>query len=123
MSQSQAAAAEQPVAGAVGAGTSPAELARTTLKRATSHLLGLQHAEGWWQGELETNVTMDAEDLLFREFLGVRTAEQTDAAARWIRSCQRADGTWANFRGGDARPVHHGRGVRGAAAGRRRAGS
>ncbi len=102
MSQSQAAAAEQPVAGAVGAGTSPAELARTTLKRATSHLLGLQHAEGWWQGELETNVTMDAEDLLFREFLGVRTAEETDAAARWIRSCQRADGTWANFRGGDA---------------------
>ena len=44
---------------------------------------------------------MDAEDLLFREFLGVRTTEQTAAAARWIRSCQRADGTWANFRGGD----------------------
>jgi squalene-hopene/tetraprenyl-beta-curcumene cyclase len=84
-----------------GAGASPLELARTTLKRATSHLLGLQHADGWWQGELETNVTMDAEDLLFREFLGVRTAEQTDAAARWIRSCQRGDGTWANFRGGD----------------------
>ena len=89
------------MAGPAAAGTSPAELARTTLKRATSHLLDLQHAEGWWQGELETNVTMDAEDLLFREFLGVRTAEQTDAAARWIRSCQRADGTWANFRGGD----------------------
>ena len=39
-----------------------------------SHLLGLQHDEGWWQGELETNVTMDAEDLLLREFLGIRTA-------------------------------------------------
>ncbi|MGN6796472.1 MAG: squalene--hopene cyclase [Streptosporangiaceae bacterium] len=101
MSQNLAAAAETPVTGTAGAGASPAELARTTLKRATSHLLGLQHADGWWQGELETNVTMDAEDLLFREFLGVRTAEQTDAAARWIRSCQRADGTWANFRGGD----------------------
>ncbi|MGH3231344.1 MAG: squalene--hopene cyclase, partial [Streptosporangiaceae bacterium] len=66
------------------------------------HLLGQQHEQGWWQGELETNVTMDAEDLLLREFLGVRTAEQTAAAARWIRSCQRADGTWANFRDGDA---------------------
>ncbi len=77
-------------------------LARTTLDRARRHLLGLQHAEGWWQGELETNVTMDAEDLLLREFLGVRTAEQTAAAARWIRSCQRSDGTWANFLGGDA---------------------
>ena len=45
---------------------------------------------------------MDAEDLLLREFLGIRTAQQTSAAARWIRSCQRADGTWANFRGGEA---------------------
>jgi squalene-hopene/tetraprenyl-beta-curcumene cyclase len=78
-----------------------AEVARMTLDRATSHLLGLQHGDGWWQGELETNVTMDAEDLLFREFLGVRTADQTAAAARWIRSCQRSDGTWANFLGGD----------------------
>ncbi|MHB1874860.1 MAG: squalene--hopene cyclase, partial [Streptosporangiaceae bacterium] len=89
------------------AGTTPgqpgaAAAARTALDRATGHLLSLQHAAGWWQGELETNVTMDAEDLLLREFLGVRTAEQTAAAARWIRSCQRADGTWANFRGGDA---------------------
>ncbi len=65
-------------------------------------MLQIQHDEGWWQGELETNVTMDAEDLLFREFLGIRTDEQTAAAARWIRSSQRADGTWANFRGGDA---------------------
>jgi len=79
----------------------PAAVARTALDRATSHLLGIQHDQGWWQGELETNVTMDAEDLLFREFLGVRTAEQTAAAARWIRSCQRSDGTWANFSGGD----------------------
>jgi squalene-hopene/tetraprenyl-beta-curcumene cyclase len=79
-----------------------AEAGRGALDRAVNHLLGLQHEQGWWQGELETNVTMDAEDLLLREFLGVRTAEQTAAAARWIRSCQRADGTWANFRGGDA---------------------
>ena len=41
------------------------------LDRATEHLLGLQHEQGWWQGELETNVTMDAEDLLLREFLGI----------------------------------------------------
>ncbi len=79
-----------------------AQAGRAALDRAVGHLLGLQHEQGWWQGELETNVTMDAEDLLLREFLGIRTAEQTAAAARWIRSCQRADGTWANFRGGDA---------------------
>jgi squalene-hopene/tetraprenyl-beta-curcumene cyclase len=78
------------------------QAAQRALDQAVNHLLGLQHEQGWWQGELETNVTMDAEDLLLREFLGVRTADETAAAARWIRSCQRADGTWANFRGGDA---------------------
>jgi len=81
-------------------GRSAAGPAAEALARARDHLLGLQHGEGWWQGELETNVTMDAEDLLLREFLGVRTAEQTDAAARWIASQQRDDGTWANFYGG-----------------------
>jgi squalene-hopene/tetraprenyl-beta-curcumene cyclase len=81
-------------------GRSAAGPAAEALARARDHLLGLQHDQGWWQGELETNVTMDAEDLLLREFLGVRTAEQTQAAARWIASQQRDDGTWANFYGG-----------------------
>ena len=76
------------------------------LDRARDHLLGLQDPRGWWKGELETNVTIDAEDLLLREFLGVRTEHETQAAARWIRSKQRADGTWANFHWWPARPVH-----------------
>jgi squalene-hopene/tetraprenyl-beta-curcumene cyclase len=71
-----------------------------TLARAVAHLKGLQEDGGWWKGELETNVTMDAEDLLLREFLGIRTATETEEAARWIRSQQREDGTWANFYGG-----------------------
>jgi squalene-hopene/tetraprenyl-beta-curcumene cyclase len=75
-------------------------LAAGALDRATNHLLSLQHQDGWWQGELETNVTMDAEDLLLREFLGVGDDETKAAAGRWIRSQQRADGTWANFYGG-----------------------
>ncbi|MDR0346119.1 MAG: squalene--hopene cyclase [Nocardiopsaceae bacterium] len=74
--------------------------ARAALERARDHLLSLQHEQGWWQGELETNVTMDAEDLLLREFLGIRTEEETAAAARWIAASQRDDGTWANFFGG-----------------------
>jgi squalene-hopene/tetraprenyl-beta-curcumene cyclase len=74
--------------------------ARAALDRAVGHLLGLQNEAGWWKGELETNVTMDAEDLLLRQFLGIRTPELTEASARWIRSRQRSDGTWANFFGG-----------------------
>jgi squalene-hopene/tetraprenyl-beta-curcumene cyclase len=76
--------------------------AQEALHRARSHLLGLQNPGGWWKGELETNVTMDAEDLLLRAFLGVLTDRELGPAAAWIRSQQRADGTWANFHGGPA---------------------
>jgi squalene-hopene/tetraprenyl-beta-curcumene cyclase len=88
-----------PVIAAVPA--APAEAA-AALERAVEHLLSLQDADGWWKGELETNVTMDAEDMLLREFLGIREPEATARCADWIRSQQRADGTWSNFYGGPA---------------------
>jgi squalene-hopene/tetraprenyl-beta-curcumene cyclase len=74
--------------------------AEQALLRGREHLLSLQDEAGWWRGELETNVTMDAEDLLLREFLGIRDPGQTERAAAWIRSQQREDGSWAKFRGG-----------------------
>jgi squalene-hopene/tetraprenyl-beta-curcumene cyclase len=74
--------------------------AKVALELAREHLLSLQDAAGWWRGELQTNVTMDAEDMLLREFLGIRRAEETERSAAWIRSQQRADGTWSNFHGG-----------------------
>jgi squalene-hopene/tetraprenyl-beta-curcumene cyclase len=75
---------------------------RDAVERAREHLLGLQDPAGWWKGELETNVTMEAEDLLLRQFLGIREPVQTEETARWIRSKQRADGTWATFYDGPA---------------------
>ncbi|MBV8994582.1 MAG: squalene--hopene cyclase, partial [Pseudonocardiales bacterium] len=74
--------------------------AAKTLAAAVAHLRERQDAQGWWKGELQTNVTMDAEDLLLREFLGIRDAELTEEAARWIRSQQRDDGSWAVYYGG-----------------------
>ena len=71
-----------------------------TLDRAVHRLLQLQDPAGWWKGELETNVTMDAEDLLLRHFLGILTADDARDAAHWIQSQQRADGTWSTFHGG-----------------------
>jgi squalene-hopene/tetraprenyl-beta-curcumene cyclase len=76
--------------------------AQVALSRAREHLLSLQHPDGWWKGELETNVTMDAEDMLLRQFLGIRESAETEASAAWIRSQQREDGTWSNFYGGPA---------------------
>lgn len=74
--------------------------AQEAAARATRHLLARQDAAGWWKGDLETNVTMDAEDLLLRQFLGIRDEATTQAAARFIRGEQAADGTWATFHGG-----------------------
>ena len=81
-------------------GPEAATEAELALQWATDALLACQTPGGWWRGELETNVTMDAEDLFLRQFLGVRTEEQTAASAVWIRANQREDGTWANFYGG-----------------------
>jgi squalene-hopene/tetraprenyl-beta-curcumene cyclase len=81
---------------AVAADRDPA----AALALAREHLLALQDSAGWWKGELETNVTIDAEDLLLRHFLGILTPEQAGQTAAWIRSRQRPDGTWATFHGG-----------------------
>jgi len=86
-----------PAAEATDTATRAAEAA---LARVRNHLLALQSSEGWWKGELETNVTMDAEDLLLRHVLGILDRPPAPAAADWIRSQQRADGTWATFHGG-----------------------
>src|SRR5262249_21013617 len=70
------------------------------LDRARTHLLSLQHPDGWWKGELETNVTIDSEDLFLRRYLALEDDPTTAATARWIRAKQREDGTWATFYGG-----------------------
>ena len=73
--------------------------AAEALNRAVARLLELQDEQGWWKGELETNVTMEAEDLFVREFLGISDDDITRRTANWIRSKQREDGTWGNFFG------------------------
>ncbi|MFE9251359.1 squalene--hopene cyclase [Streptomyces sp. NPDC007088] len=74
--------------------------AERATRRAVDYLLSRQDGEGWWKGDLATNVTMDAEDLLLRQFLGIRDERTTQAAALFIRGEQREDGTWATFYGG-----------------------
>jgi squalene-hopene/tetraprenyl-beta-curcumene cyclase len=74
--------------------------ARRALERGRDRLLSLQDADGWWKGELETNVTIDSEDLFLRFHLGILDSRVTEPTARWIRSKQRGDGSWATFFGG-----------------------
>jgi squalene-hopene/tetraprenyl-beta-curcumene cyclase len=79
-----------------------APVLRETLDRAVGKLLELQRPGGFWQGELETNVTIDSEDLFLRHYLGLLDERTAAATARWIRGKQRDDGSWATFHGGPA---------------------
>jgi squalene-hopene/tetraprenyl-beta-curcumene cyclase len=76
------------------------EAVEAGLRRARDHLLSLQDPAGFFKGILDTNVTMDAEDLLLREVLGISDPAVTEPTARWIRANQLEDGSWPTFHGG-----------------------
>ena len=61
-----------------------------------------QDEEGWWIGELETNVTMTAEHVLLLSFLGLPLERIRGGAIQHILGGQRADGSWAQYYDGPA---------------------
>ncbi|MGB2952335.1 MAG: squalene--hopene cyclase [Gaiellaceae bacterium] len=67
----------------------------TAVDRATNRLLELQHPDGYWVGELESNATMIAQHLFWHHFLGLRTPELDRKIANELLARQRDDGTWA----------------------------
>jgi squalene-hopene/tetraprenyl-beta-curcumene cyclase len=67
----------------------------TGVERATERLFSLQHPDGWWKGELESNATMIAEHLFLLHFLGLRDTETDRLLANELLARQRADGTWS----------------------------
>ena len=65
------------------------------IEAATARLLELQHPDGYWVGELESNVTMTAQHLFWHHVLGLRTPELDRKIANELLARQRDDGTWA----------------------------
>ncbi len=80
----------------------PGDPARAALKRAVEWLLQTQSTEGWWSGELETNVTMTAEHVLLCRFLGLPLDDLRAGAIAHILRNQREDGSWALYYDGPA---------------------
>jgi squalene-hopene/tetraprenyl-beta-curcumene cyclase len=78
----------------------------TSLDRAieggTQRLLELQHPDGWWVGELESNATMIAEHFFWLHFLGLREPRTDRTLANELLARRRADGTWSNWFEGPA---------------------
>jgi squalene-hopene/tetraprenyl-beta-curcumene cyclase len=64
---------------------------------AVGHLLDTQDADGWWSGELETNVTMTAEHVLLLTFLDVDLDDIREGAIRHLLGAQREDGSWGLY--------------------------
>lgn len=72
------------------------------LNRAVQWLRDHQDEEGWWSGELETNVTMTAEHVLLLRFLGCDLDAIRDGAIQHLLGEQREDGSWALYYAGPA---------------------
>jgi squalene-hopene/tetraprenyl-beta-curcumene cyclase len=69
---------------------------------AADRLLELQHPNGWWVGELESNATMIAEHIFWRHVLGLRDPDTSRRLANDILARRRDDGTWSNWWEGPA---------------------
>jgi squalene-hopene/tetraprenyl-beta-curcumene cyclase len=67
----------------------------SAVERGAERLLSLQHPDGWWKGELESNASMIAEHLFLLHFLGLRDAETDRLLANELLARRRADGTWS----------------------------
>jgi len=67
----------------------------SAVERGAERLLSLQHPDGWWQGELESNATMIAEHLFLLHFLGLRDSETDRLLANELLARRREDGTWS----------------------------
>ncbi len=77
--------------------TAVAELTRLdrAVDAATRRLLELQHPDGWWVGELESNATMIAQHLIWLHALGLRDPETDRKLANELLARRREDGTWS----------------------------
>jgi squalene-hopene/tetraprenyl-beta-curcumene cyclase len=76
------------------------QAATGAVERARAHLLGLQHADGYWWGELESNATMTAEHLFLLCLFDRADAATKRKVATELLETQRDDGSWPVWFGG-----------------------
>lgn len=72
---------------------------REALARTQAHFFRTQRPEGYWQGELESNPTMEAEHVMLARFMGSDEGERIALVAEDIRRRQSPDGSWRMYYG------------------------
>ncbi len=88
---------EQPLAQPIARTDERRAAVQAAIARTQAYLLRAQAPEGWWWGELESNVTITAEYLFLTHFLGVEQPERWAKIAAYLREQQRPDGTWGIY--------------------------
>ena len=74
--------------------------AATAVERGREHLLGLQHPDGYWWAELESNATMTAEHLFLLCLFDRADDDTKRKVATELLETQRDDGSWPVWFGG-----------------------
>jgi squalene-hopene/tetraprenyl-beta-curcumene cyclase len=70
------------------------------IRRSQTSFLAQQHEEGFWHAPLEANVSMDAQYIVFNQFMG-RSLDAIDRRiAERILATQSSDGSWPLYHGG-----------------------
>ena len=77
-----------------------AERLEKTIERGANHLLSLQAEDGYWQGELEADTTLESDYIYYLYVLGKADPERIAKLANYVRRRQLADGGWSIYPGG-----------------------
>ncbi len=77
-----------------------AERLEKTIERGANHLLSIQAEEGYWQGELEADTTLESDYIYYLHVLGKADPERIAKLANYVRRRQLADGGWSIYPGG-----------------------
>ncbi len=105
---------EQNFRSGTSAGTAPAGVAqprfgrmdlgldrvRDAVSRAKDWLLGQQHADGYWCGELEADVMLEADYIFLHMLMGTGDPGKMERAINEILRHQNEDGGWSLYPGG-----------------------
>src|SRR5579859_889174 len=71
-----------------------------TIERGAEHLLSLQAKDGYWQGELEADSTLESDYIYYLFVLGKAEPARIAKLAKYVRSKQMGDGGWNLYPGG-----------------------
>ena len=69
------------------------------IDRTKGYLFSLQHPDGYWVAELESNATMLAEYVFFMHFMAIWNPERVEKCKNTLLKTQQSDGGWPLYYG------------------------